>query len=414
MSATAWRRWQKTLITDGNDAATVAEHLLNVGGLSVDDDASGLYCRFDEAARMLRCGIVLGDASTRTTRELAVVLLACLRATATRKISPHLWSDGLEPAVDATCDWPSWFTAWLGELASADTPEKRLAWLEPALRRALLKRISLGALTATPQTPFIFDLHYFTDGCLVLPQGEAYHALRAGQPYAHWALADADPRSFRRLAGDPFHGAAFYADCRQVWFSSFFSTHHLFAHGGAVLKGMREDPDSPCFLLCGDTLWSPVESLVAPEAAALSQLRSKIAAAGGMVLDEARSDGSSRIVDWLQPLYVDAASFKYIGSNLFHDGRHLYAHFRHGTEVIGPATGKVRRIGEFVTTGQAVYLFGRELVGADAGSFEALAFPFARDGRYVWYRDCVLPDCDPADPQLPQRLARLRAEQGLY
>lgn len=344
MSAAAFRRWlaapAPTAFDDwpapfadlpvGEAAATLQDELVRRVVDALTSGYTRLLCQHDAASGELRFAACSLHGETAAARADIRDLLALLRTTADFRIRQgedwavafHLGGPPLaavnlrkgraELRADAPSIWPDWLTDWLGDLEEMGPTADPRRWLAPSLLRQVKQIITMGALHATPQRPFAYDLTFGTDGERVLQRGPL-------APGASAVVTDADPRSFRRLTAGT-DGEAFYADRNTVWYLDFqFRLHRLPEPAPPMLHGFRSDEGTP-LLLCGDALWHPVKTRYednTPEGR--RRLLEAVTQQGGLPICEAVYQ-----LFWLRRIEVDGASFRALDDGLFEDARHVY------------------------------------------------------------------------------------------
>lgn len=344
MSPAAFRRWlaapARTAFDDwpapfvdlpvGVAAATVRDELVRRIVDALTSGHTQLLCQHDAASGELRFAACCLQGETAAARTDIRDLLALLRTTADVRIrqgedwavafdlggtplaAVNLRKGRAELRADAPSIWPDWLTDWLGDLDRMGPTADSRRWLAPSLLRQVKQIISLGALHATPQRPFAYDLTFGTDGERVLQRGPLAPGVSA-------VVTDADPRSFRRLTAGT-DGEAFYADRNTVWYLDFqFRLHRLPEPAPPMLHGFRSDEGTP-LLLCGDALWHPVKTRYEdnmPEGRRL--LLEAVMRQGGLPICEAVYQ-----LFWLRRIEVDGASFRALDEGLFEDARHVY------------------------------------------------------------------------------------------
>nr|WP_295375801.1 DKNYY domain-containing protein [Pseudoxanthomonas sp.] len=344
MSAAAFRRWlaapAPTAFDDwpapfadlpaGVPAATVRDELVRRIVDALTSGHTQLLCQHDAASGELRFAACCPQGETAAARTDIRDLLALLRTTADVRIrqgedwavafdlggtplaAVNLRKGRAELRADAPSIWPDWLTDWLGDLDRLGPSADPRRWLAPSLLRQVKQIISLGALHATPQRPFAYDLTFGTDGERVLQRGPL-------APGASAVVTDADPRSFRRLTAGT-DGEAFYADRNTVWYLDFqFRLHRLPEQAPPAPRGFRSHEGTPV-LLCGDALWHPVKTRYednTPEGR--RRLLEAVMRQGGLPICEAVYQ-----LFWLRRIEVDGASFRALDEGLFEDARHVY------------------------------------------------------------------------------------------
>ncbi len=337
----------------GDRAATIQDELVRRVVEALTSGHTQLLCQHNAASGELRFAACCQHGETSAARTDIRDLLALLRTTADFRIrqgedwavafelgAPPLAALSIrkgraELRADAPSTGTDWLSDWLGDLDEMGPTVDLRRWLAPSLLRQVKQIIQLGPLHATPRDPFAYDLTFRTDG---------EHVLQGGPlPSGRTAIvADADPRSFRRLnAGND--GEAFYADRNAVWYLDFqFRLHRLPEQAPAALRGFRSAEDTPA-LLCGDALWLPVKTSYEENTSeGRRQLLEAVTQQGGLPTCEAAYQ-----LFWLRRIEVDGASLRTLDDGLFEDSRHVYLQsMEKGLCVLeGEQPGSMQRMG---------------------------------------------------------------------
>lgn len=367
MSPDAFRRWLSapapTAFDDwpdpfadlpvGEPAATLQDELVRRIVDALTSGHTQLLCLHDAASGELRFAACCLHGETAAARTDIRDLLALLRTTANFRthqgedwavafdlggsplVAVNIRKGRVEVRADAPSVWPDWLSDWLGDLDRIGPTADLRRWLAPALLRQVKQIIPLGALHATPQHPFAYDLSFRTDGEHVLQSGPL-------PPGGGAIIADADPRSFRRLTAGT-DGQAFYADRNAVWYFDFqFRLHRLPEQASSMLRGFRSDEGTP-LLLCGDALWHPVKTSYEDNTpGGRRRLLEAVMQQGGLPICEAVYQ-----LFWLHRIEVDGASFRALDDGLFEDARHVYLQtVEKGVCVLdGERPGAMQRMG---------------------------------------------------------------------
>ncbi|MGV5310504.1 DKNYY domain-containing protein [Pseudomonas aeruginosa] len=378
----------------GESAATIKAELVRRVVDALTSGHAQLLCQHDAASGELRFAACCFQGETAAARIDIRDLMALLRTTADFRIrqgedwavafdlgGPPLAAVSIrkgraELRADAPSIWPDWLSDWLGHLDGMGPTADLRRWLAPSLLREVKQTVQLGALHATPQRPFAYDLAFRTDGEHVLHSGPL-------PPGGGTVVADADPPSFRRLtAGND--GEAFYADRNAVWYFDFqFRLHRLPERPSAPLRGFRCDEGTP-LLLCGDALWHPVKTSYednTPEGR--RRLLEAVVQQGGLPTCEAVYQ-----LFWLRRIEVDGASFRALDDGLFEDARHVYLQsMEKGLCVLeDERPGLMRRIGR-VWHGVRHAINGWRSLTLSHGPLRHLGGHYYADAGGAWYAD---------------------------
>jgi len=406
MSPDAFRRWlaapAPTAFDDwpepfadlpvGEPATTTRAELIRRIVDALTSGHARLLCQHDAASGEMRFAACCFHGETTAARIDIRDLLALLRTTADFRIrqgedwamafdlggSPlvavNIRKGRAEVREDAPSIWPDWFSDWLGHLDGMGSTADLRRWLAPSLLREVKQIIQLGALHATPQRPFAYDLTFRTDGEHVLQSGPL-------PPGGGAVITDADPRSFRRLTAGT-DGEAFYADRNAVWYFDFqFRLHRLPEQASTALCGLRPDGGKP-LLLCGDTLWHPVKTDYednTPEGR--RRLLEAVIHQGGLPTCEAMYH-----LSWLRRIEVDGASFHALDAGLFEDVRHVYLQsMEKGLCVLeGERPGSMRRMGD-VWCGHRHAVNGWQCLTLSHGPLRHVGGRYYADAGGAWY-----------------------------
>jgi hypothetical protein len=268
---------------------------------------------------------------------------------------------------------PKWFDEWITQ--DLGDPDSLVDALFPPLARALKKRISLGALRASPQAPHSYDGEFWTDGQDVFrwPGGQV--------------VERADPKTFRKLTPGNT-GAAFYADSRQVWYTRLM---------GPMVPVQPIEPNTPIegwrpygadgepVLRCADTVWT-VADIDYPDrrktADSLANALATIESQGGIPTWE-----KVYSIEYLRATPVDGESFSYTEVSLFEDAHAVYVQMRQGLiRMEGAVPGMTTRVGDLYCNNGLVFRGGHTSQCQPEGvSLRHIGGVYYADSRYVYH-----------------------------
>jgi hypothetical protein len=404
-------------------ATCVADALVSycVDSLAIGDGY--IHCNYDEQTCALHFGAHFQYGHEAGAMDSAIFLCALLRSvsavyTAKNPSRIYVFDSGADLLcieIRKKCSRllpspenvqpDSWFGEWITkDLGDSDS---LLAALLPPLARALKKQVSLGALRASPLSPYFYDCLFWTDGKSVYGCD--------GQ------VENADPKTFRKLTpggGRLDMGSVFYADNRQLWYYPHFKGSLLQVQRieqGAPVQGWRPHGlDGEPVLRCGDTVWA-VASINYSDR---NKTQSSIEHAHTIIQSQAGIPTWEKTYDieYLRPTAVDGNSFSHIKDRLFEDRSGVYVQTAQGLiQMKGAAPGKTTYVGALYCNNELVFHRGhKSQCQANTESLRHIKDNFYMDDRHVYYLDYsehdhalalrILKDAAPASFQIMRSL----------
>ena len=359
-----WPNWSGGDTPERGDAPaqtdiSVADALISYCTHSLGTGDGYLHCNYDEASSELRFAARFQYGDEAWARSEAIFLCALLRGLAAvylakKPCSLYLFDSGAERLrIDISKKsshvllsekdmptLPAWFAEWVSQ--DLDNSESLVNALYLPLARALKKRVSLGALSASPQNPYYYDSQFGTDGQCVFSRWPTVQVVEG-----------AKPETFRRLTPAGNLDSAFYTDGHQLWYSNpMLEMQKGESAGGMVLvqqveagasmQGWRPfGADGEPVVRCGNTVWMPAdvefdgweERMKQSANSALNRLitpmrapRHAIEKALGIIMAQGGIPIWKKTYNYayLRPTTVDGKSFSWIEDYSFKDKNSAY------------------------------------------------------------------------------------------